>query len=104
MDVIGSWAHANANTRNRECRSRAHDRRLNRGLLATVSKPLGTTPVCWAQMGSQSPKRKQTMTKLFPTILVALDICAAIMYVPCGDIRHIIYWIAAAVLTACVTY
>jgi len=44
------------------------------------------------------------MTKVFPTILIALDVCAAIAYACKGDIRHTIYWIAAATLTACVTY
>jgi len=44
------------------------------------------------------------MTKLFPTILIVLDLCAAVGYAFKGDVRHIIYWIAAAVLTACVTY
>lgn len=44
------------------------------------------------------------MTKLFPTILIILDVCASVPYAFKGDIRHFIYWIAAAVLTACVTY
>lgn len=42
--------------------------------------------------------------KLFPTILFALDVCAAVTYAFRGDIRHTIYWLAAAILTACVTY
>jgi len=42
--------------------------------------------------------------KLFPTILIVLDICAACAYMPPGDWRKVIYWLAAAVLTACVTY
>ncbi|MFI4911150.1 MAG: hypothetical protein ACIAQZ_05730 [Sedimentisphaeraceae bacterium JB056] len=42
--------------------------------------------------------------KLFPTILILLDLCAAIGYMPCGDWRKVVYWIAAAVLTFCVTY
>ena len=43
-------------------------------------------------------------TKLFPTILIALDVCAAVPYALKGDFRHFIYWLAAAALTACVTY
>lgn len=43
-------------------------------------------------------------SKLFPTILIILDICAAIGYISDGDWRKIIYWIAAAVLTFTVTY
>jgi len=42
--------------------------------------------------------------RLFPTILIILDVCAAIGYATQGDVRRIIYWIAAAVLTATVTY
>jgi hypothetical protein len=42
--------------------------------------------------------------KLFPTMLMILDICAAVGYMPDGDWRKVIYWLAAAVLTACVTY
>lgn len=43
-------------------------------------------------------------TKIFPTILIVLDVFAACMYIPAGDWRHIVYWLAAAVLTATVTY
>lgn len=42
--------------------------------------------------------------KLFPTILIVLDVCAAAGYFQCGDWRKVIYWIAAATLTYTVTY
>ena len=42
--------------------------------------------------------------RLFPTLLMVLDICAAAGYVSCGDWRKVIYWLAAATLTAVVTY
>lgn len=42
--------------------------------------------------------------KLFPTLLIVLDICAALAYVPTGEWRKVIYWIAAATLTTCVTW
>lgn len=42
--------------------------------------------------------------KLFPTILIVLDLGAAIVYSFSGDYRRLIYWTAAAVLTAAVTY
>ena len=42
--------------------------------------------------------------KIFPTILIVLDVAAGIVYATKGDIRHTIYWIAAATPTACVTY
>lgn len=44
------------------------------------------------------------MQKLFPTLLMLLSVCAAVGYVPTGDWRRVIYWLAAAVLTAVVTW
>ena len=41
---------------------------------------------------------------LFPTALIVLDVLAAIPYAVKGNIRMMIYWLAAATLTACVTY
>ena len=45
-----------------------------------------------------------TSVKLFPTFLIVLDVLAAIAYMPAGDWRHVVYWLAAAVLTVTVTY
>lgn len=43
--------------------------------------------------------------QVFPLILIILDIAAAIVYgVVDVDIRKVIYWIAAAVLTITVTF
>lgn len=42
--------------------------------------------------------------KLFPTILIALDVCSALVYLSGGDLRRFVYWTSAAVLTATVTY
>ena len=44
------------------------------------------------------------MKTLFPTILIILDLCSAIVYGCYGDWRKFIYWIAAGALTAAVTY
>jgi hypothetical protein len=44
------------------------------------------------------------LAKIFPTVLIILDICAAMGYVPAHDWRRVIYWIAAAILTFTVTY
>lgn len=41
---------------------------------------------------------------IFPTVLIALDVCAALVYAARGNWRMSIYWVAAATLTACVTY
>lgn len=42
--------------------------------------------------------------RLFPTILIILDVCAAGVYFFHGDWRRVIYWVAAAILTATVTW
>jgi hypothetical protein len=42
--------------------------------------------------------------KIFPTILIILDIAAAVPYFCDGDYRRGIYWIAAGVLTLTVTW
>jgi hypothetical protein len=49
-------------------------------------------------------EERMTKTKLFPTILIVLDICAAFGYVSSGNWRQVVYWIAAAILTASVTW
>lgn len=41
---------------------------------------------------------------IFPTVLIALDVCAALVYAARENWRMSIYWVAAATLTACVTY
>jgi hypothetical protein len=38
------------------------------------------------------------MTKIFPTILIVLDVLAALAYLPVGDWRKVVYWLAAAAL------
>lgn len=45
-----------------------------------------------------------TIKKLFPLILITLDIAAAGVYAFHGDWRHAIYWLAAATLTTTVTF
>lgn len=41
---------------------------------------------------------------IFPTVLIVLDVCASLPYAWHGNWRMMIYWLAAATLTACVTY
>lgn len=41
---------------------------------------------------------------VFPTILIILDVASAAVYLVGGDVRRFIYWMAAATLTATVTY
>jgi len=41
---------------------------------------------------------------IFPTLLMVLDAGASLVYFAKGDVKHGIYWIAALVLTACVTF
>lgn len=43
--------------------------------------------------------------QIFPLVLIILDIAAAIVYgIVDMDVRKVIYWIAAAVLTITVTF
>lgn len=44
------------------------------------------------------------MVKIFPIMLIVLDLCAAGVYASQGDWRRLIYWVSAAVLTASVTF
>ena len=44
------------------------------------------------------------MTKVFPTILIVLDVLTALAYLPAGDWRKVVYWLAAAALTYVVTF
>jgi hypothetical protein len=44
------------------------------------------------------------MEKLFPTLLIVLDVCAAAAYVPSGNWRRVVYWLAAATITTVVTW
>jgi hypothetical protein len=41
--------------------------------------------------------------KLFPALLIALDVLAAVGYMS-SDWRRVVYWLAAAVLTTVVTF
>lgn len=43
-------------------------------------------------------------TKVFPCVLILLDLGAGIVYLAGGDVRRFIYWTAAATLTATVTF
>jgi hypothetical protein len=43
-------------------------------------------------------------TQIFPSILILLDLLSAAGYAYHHDWRHVIYWIAAAILTASVTF
>jgi len=42
--------------------------------------------------------------KLFPAILIALDVAAAVVYLAKGNSNLCVYWMSAAVLTTCVTW
>jgi len=43
-------------------------------------------------------------TAIFPILLIALDLGASVVYAAAFDWRRALYWLAAAVLTACVTF
>jgi hypothetical protein len=42
--------------------------------------------------------------KIFPTILIILSIAAGVVYAAKGDVRHAVYWFAAAALNISVTF
>jgi hypothetical protein len=42
--------------------------------------------------------------KILPTVLIIIDIFAAIGYIPTGEWRKILYWLFAAGLTYVVTW
>lgn len=44
------------------------------------------------------------LEKILPTVLIVIDIAAAIGYLPSGEWRRVVYWLSAAVLTYVVTY
>lgn len=44
------------------------------------------------------------MQRFFPTLLIVLSVCAGIGYLPTGDWRKVIYWLAAATLNYVVTW
>lgn len=44
------------------------------------------------------------MKYIFPILLIVLDLGAAVVYGFDGDIKKAIYWVAAAVLNAAVTF
>ncbi len=45
-----------------------------------------------------------TRAQIFPTILIVLDVFSGLFYAFDGDVKKAIYWLAAATLTATVTY
>jgi hypothetical protein len=51
-----------------------------------------------------TPNKFMKIQLLFPIILIVLDLLASVVYFIKTDPRLGIYWIAAAVLTICVTF
>lgn len=43
-------------------------------------------------------------TKIFPVVLIAIDLAAAVMYAIIKDWRKVTYWVAAAILNITVTF
>lgn len=42
--------------------------------------------------------------QILPTVLITIDIAAGLVYLLRGNLRLFVYWVAAATLTACVTF
>lgn len=43
-------------------------------------------------------------TKIFPVVLIAIDLAAAVTYATTKDWRKVTYWVAAAILNVAVTF
>ena len=85
---------------------------LFRGYVRAMLWPNRATVNCRSQTSTpdysnrQQKRSNMLTTKLFPTILIALDVLAAAGYAyhDITDWRKVVYWISAAVLTYCVTF
>ena len=53
---------------------------------------------------NKKERANEVITKIFPIVLIALDVAAAAVYAANGDVKKAVYWIAAAVLNICVTF
>ena len=60
-----------------------------------------SSPAC---LKTSLPAGEQMDSRIFPTILMVLDVFAALCYAADGDWRKTVYWLSAAVLTAVVTW
>ncbi len=45
-----------------------------------------------------------SLTKLFPTVLIVLDIAAAVVYAYNKQWGHVLYWASAGLITLAVTF
>ena len=43
-------------------------------------------------------------TQILPSVLIAIDVGAALVYAFAHDFKHALYWLSAATLTATVTF
>jgi len=55
-------------------------------------------------MKKQGNYFKMPIEKIFPTILIIIDILAGLIYLYQSDKKHFIYWLSAACLTFSVTW
>ena len=68
--------------------------------LYILTKPLNRSP---ARCGGAYFGEQMTKQQILPTVLIIIDIGAAVMYFP-DDWRKVVYWCAAAALTYVVTF
>ena len=43
-------------------------------------------------------------TQILPSVLIVIDVAAALVYAYARDYKHALYWLSAATLTATVTF
>lgn len=66
---------------------------------------LGAEPPNTNESNHKTKNRRKTMNMLiFPLVLIALDVGAAVMCFIGKDYKKGVYWLAAAVLNICVTF
>lgn len=77
----------------------------------TASGAASTSKGAWCSTGESEVRHLKDMVmeiigspKFFPAVLILLDVGAAVMYLQKRDWRKVIYWLAAAVLNAAVTF
>jgi len=45
-----------------------------------------------------------TRVQILPTVMIVISLASAVVYMPSGDWRSVMYWVSAAFLTFSVTF
>jgi hypothetical protein len=77
---------------------------LNPAKQLTTTKVIHTSTGLHLAIRCTMKKRTMPVEKILPTVLIAIDIASACVYLKTGDWRRVVYWLAAAALTYTVTW